>query len=63
MRLHTHNNTIETIYSDAQLRVLVEEYIIQQPLVITLQGMCGYVLYWAMEEGRTTAPGPYKVTS
>ena len=54
------NNTIQTNYTDAQLRVLVEEYIIQQPRAITLQGACGYVLYWAMEDRRTTALGPYQ---
>ena len=54
------NNTIQTNYTDAQLRVLVEEYITQQPRAVTLQGACGYVLYWAMEDGRTTAPGPYE---
>lgn len=54
------NNTIQTNYTDAQLRVLVEEYITQQPRAVTLQGACGYVLYWAMEDGRTTASGPYQ---
>lgn len=54
------NNTIQTNYTDAQLCVLVEEYIIQQPRAVTLQGACGYVLYWAMEDGRTIAPGPYQ---
>ena len=47
------NNTIQTNYSDAQLRVLVEEYITQQRGTFSLQGACAYVLYWAMEDGHT----------
>lgn len=40
-------------YSDARLRVLVEEYITQQRGIFSLQGACAYVLYWAMEDGHT----------
>lgn len=47
------NNVIGINYSDQSLRVLVEEYITQQRSTFTLQGVCNYVLYWAMEEGHT----------
>ena len=51
------NTTPITIdYSDIQLRVLIEEYLNQQRTPFTLTGVCSYVLYWAIEEGRTTAP-------
>lgn len=46
-------------YTDQQLRVLVEEYIIQQRSAFTLKGVCNYVLYWAMEDQRTTKKGLY----
>ena len=50
------NTTPITIdYSDTQLRVLVEEYITQQRGTFTFKGICSYVLYWAIEEGRTTS--------
>ena len=47
------NNTIEVTYSNESLRILIEEYITQQKSVFTLQGVCSYVLYWAMEDGHT----------
>ena len=53
----TNNKTIGIDYTDQQLRVLVEEYIIQQRSSFTLEGVCNYVLYWAMEEGQTTLAG------
>lgn len=56
----TQNKTIGIDYTDQRLRVLVEEYIIQQRSTFTLQGVCNYVLYWAMEEGHTTATGLYE---
>lgn len=39
-------------YSDERLRILVEEFITQQRSTFTLKGVCNYVLYWAMEEGK-----------
>ena len=48
------NNPIIIDYSDTQLKVLVEEYITQQRGTFTFKGVCSYVLYWAIEEGRTT---------
>ena len=47
----TDTNPIRINYTDAQLRVLVEEYIVQQRSTFTLQGVCSYILYWAMDEG------------
>lgn len=41
-------------YTDAHLRMLVEEYITQQRSAFTLQGVCSYVLYWAIEEGQAS---------
>lgn len=56
----TDTNPIRINYSDARLRVLVEEYIIQQRSAFTLQGVCSYVLYWAMEDGHTTNTGLFE---
>jgi hypothetical protein len=56
----TQNKTIGIDYTDQRLRVLVEEYIIQQRGTFFLQGVCNYVLYWAMEEGHTTATCLYE---
>ena len=39
-------------YSDAMLRILVEEYITMQRHEFTFRGVCDFVLYRAMEEGR-----------
>lgn len=41
-------------YSDAELRNLIEEYIIQQKAEFTLTGVCSFIAYWAMEEGMKT---------
>ena len=54
------NNTISINYSDEKLRILVEEYITQQRNSFTLKGVCSYVLYWAMEDGRTTGVGMFE---
>ena len=40
-------------YTDCELRNLVEEYITQQKSGFTLKGVCSYILYWAVEDGRT----------
>ena len=53
------HNPIEVNYSDSKLRILVEEYITQQRSTFTLDGLCSYVLYWAMEDGHTTNAGLY----
>ena len=53
------SNTIAVSYSDKKLRILVEEFVTQQRSAFTLKGVCSYVLYWAMEDGHTTAVGIY----
>ena len=50
----TDTNPIRINYSDARLRVWVEEYIAQQRSAFTLQGVCSYVLYWAIEDGKAS---------
>ena len=53
-----HNNApIALDYSTSDLRLLIEEYLYQQKSDFTLKGVCSYVLYWAMEEGRTAGAG------
>lgn len=39
-------------YTDAELRNLVEEYITQQKTEFTLKGVCSYILYWVVEDGK-----------
>lgn len=41
-------------YSDETIRILVEEYLTQQQCAFSLKGVCNYVLYWAMEDGKAT---------
>ena len=55
-----NNNLISITYSNAKLRVLVEEYITQQRSDFTMQSVCSYVLYWAMEDGNATSNGLYE---
>ena len=56
----TDTNPIRINYTDARLRVLVEEYSTQQRSAFTLQGVCSCVLYWAMEDGHTTNTGLFE---
>ena len=39
-------------YTNSKLRSLIEEYITQHKNVITLKGVCSYVLYWAVEDNK-----------
>lgn len=56
----TNNKPIEVKYSDAMLRILVEEYITMQRREFTFNGVCDFVLYHAMEEeGRTAGQTIY----
>lgn len=50
--MNTVSNSISVTYSDAKLRILVEEYITQQKSGFTLKGVCSYVLYWAVEDDK-----------
>ena len=47
-----NTNPISINYSNEKLRILVEEYITLQRSTFTLKGVCDYVLYWAMEDGK-----------
>lgn len=52
----TTNNTFTINYTDAELRNLVEEFLIQQKSEFSLKNVCSYVLYWAMEDDRLAKP-------
>ena len=51
------NNPITLAYSDAELRILVEEFVVQQKKDFTFRSLCSFILYWAMEEGKTVGNG------
>ena len=53
----SNTKPISVNYSDEKLRILVEEYITQQKNEISFKGLCSYILYWAMEEGKTVKDG------
>lgn len=53
-------NTIATTYTDQQLRILIEEFIAMQISKFSFNGVCSYILYRAMEEGRTAGTGLYE---
>ena len=55
MSLNT--NPIAVTYSNAELRILVEEFIFQQKKEFTFKSLCTFILYWAMEEGKTAGNG------
>lgn len=46
------NNPVSVTYTTAELRNLVEEYITQQRSILTLKGLCSYIFYWAVEDGK-----------
>lgn len=47
-------------YSNQELRILIEEFIAMQRSEFTFKGVCSYILYRAMEEGRTSNNGIYE---
>lgn len=47
-----NNNQVSVTYTDFELRNLVEEYITQQKSEFALKGVCSYILYWAVEDGK-----------
>lgn len=51
------NNPKTLTYSDTELRHLVEEFIVQQKKEFTFKSLCSFILYWAMEEGKTAGNG------
>lgn len=56
----SNNNSISVSYNDQELRILVEEFITMQKTSFTFKGVCSYILYRAMEEGRTANNGIYE---
>ena len=50
-------NPIALAYTDSELRTLVEEFIFQQKKEFTFKSLCAFILYWAMEEGKTAGNG------
>lgn len=56
----TNIQPISVTYSDKKLRILVEEYVIQQRTEFTLKGVFSYIIYRAMEEDRTRGNGLYE---
>ncbi len=55
----TKNISIAQDYSDAKLRILVEEYITMQKHEFTFKSLCLDVLYRAMEKEKTANTGLY----
>ena len=53
-------NTIATTYSDAHLRILIEEYIAMQRSEFTFKSVCSYILYRAMEDEKTAGNKIYE---
>ena len=53
-------NAISVTYTDQQLRILTEEYIAMQRSEFSFKCVCSYILYRAMEEGRTANNGIYE---
>jgi hypothetical protein len=53
-------NPIQVNYTDQELRILVEEFIAMQRSSFTFKGLCSYILYRAMEEGRTKGERIYE---
>ena len=46
-------NPISIDYPTSHLRILVEEFITRQKAEFSLDSACSFVVFWAMEEGRT----------
>lgn len=46
-------NPVPVDYTDEELRIIVEEYIIVQKSEFSFKGICRHVLQKAMDEGRT----------
>lgn len=51
---------ISVKYSDAKLRILVEEFITMQKHDFTFKSLCSYVLCRAMEEEKTANTGLFE---
>lgn len=55
MSLNT--NPIAVTYSNTELRILIEEFIFQRKKEFTFKSLCSFILYWAMEDGKTAGNG------
>lgn len=53
----TNRNTISINFSDERLWILVEEFITHQRKEFTFKGLCSYIMYWAMEDGKSANGG------
>ena len=53
-------NPIQVNYTDQELRILIEEFIAMQRTSFTFKGVCSYILYRAMEEGKTANKGIFE---
>ena len=51
------NTPTAVTYTNAELRSLVEEFIFQQKKEFTFKSLCSFILYWAIEEGKTAGNG------
>lgn len=49
-----NNNQISVTYTDAELRNLIEEFITQRKEDFSLRDVCSCILYWGVEDGKTT---------
>lgn len=54
------NTPISVTYTDTQLHILVEEFITMQRKEFTFRGVRDFVLYRAIEEGRTAGQTLYE---
>ena len=52
-----NSSPLAVTYSNAEMRILVEEFISQQKKEFTFKSLCSFILYWAMEEGKTAGNG------
>ena len=52
-----NSNPIAVTYTNAELRILVEEFIYQQKQEFTFKSLCSFILYWVMQEGKTAGNG------
>ena len=48
-----NNSPVTLAFSNAEIRILIEEFISQQEKVFTFRSLCSFILYRAMEEGKT----------
>ena len=48
-----NSSPLAVTYSNAEMRILVEEFISQQKKEFTFKSLCAFILYWAMEERKT----------